>query len=126
MSSAEVIQLRPSKLLVKRRGKAKNLYPQDLSTTRPFRLWLTQSFGTPAEQRGREIRWKNYAFSWSAIEGAWAELKWIKVGQAIEVFNKKTTLHIATFARDKGGHTSEWVHPDYDIRFDRRTHKKKK
>lgn len=126
MSVAEVIPLRSETFVVKKRGRAKNLYPKDRRTTRPFRLWLTQDHGTPDEKRGREVRWKNYAFSWSAIEGGWAELKWLKSGQAIEIFNKRTSLHIATFARLKGGHTYEWVHPDYNIRFDRKTHKPKK
>lgn len=92
-------------------------YPRDWSTLRPFRLWLAKE--------KRQMRWRYYAFSWSAIEGAWAEIQWAHAGQAIEVFNTNNGQHIATFAMKPGGNVHRFVKPDYNVRFNPRTGEKR-
>lgn len=106
----------------KRPVKKIKKYPLEKGTLRPFRLWLPHERAKNGD-RGRQMSSKNYAYSWSAIEGAWMEVKWLKANQAVEVFNITNQRHIATFAKDRGGHYTEYVHKDFNIRINRRTKK---
>jgi hypothetical protein len=108
---AEVIQMdekkRKPKALAVRNKKS---YPKNRDTVRPFRLWDAKN--------KVQMQWRNYAYSWSAIKGAWAEIQWVKAGQSIEVFNTTNGQWIATFTRAPGGHFQRSVSPAFNVRFD--------
>lgn len=73
---------------------------------RPFRLM----------QGKKELRWHCYAFAWTARDGAWKASQWLKVGEAIEVFNLDTGEHIATIARKARGDWYRWVNPKWNTK----------
>lgn len=103
---AEVIQFFPKKQ--KKVIRIKSKYPIDKETVRPFRIWI-------ARER-KAMQWRNYAYSWSAIDGAWAEIQWAKANTTLEVFNITTGQHIATLVRHPGGQFERHVMAAYNFK----------
>jgi len=100
---AEVIELH----------KNKNVrYPKKQASVRPYRLW-------DAKNR-RLLQWRNYAYSWTAIRGAWDEIQWAKIHTTIEVFNIANGQHIATFKVLPGRNVHRFVKQGFNIRFNKR------
>lgn len=103
---AEVIAI--ADVIPKKKKVIKSKYPIHKKTLRPFRIWN-------AKER-KQLQWRNYAYSWSAIGGAWAEIQWMKANTSLEVFDTATGKHIATFTKQPGGHFSRWVKPDFNFK----------
>lgn len=83
-------------------------YPVNTGTVRPFRLWDAKA--------KRQLQWRNYAYTWSAIAGAWAEIQWAKPNTNIEVFDIRNGRHIATFSMRPGRNVHRFVRPDFNFR----------
>lgn len=107
---AEVIDISSRKVSTKKRT-IKSKYPVEKGTLRPFRLWDAK--------KGKQLRWRNYAFAWTAVSGAWEEIQWAKVNQSIEVFNIRTGQHIATFTMKPGNNVHRFVKSEFNFRFKR-------
>lgn len=102
---AEVINIHQAK----QARKKKSIYPINRDTLRPFRLWDAKA--------KKQLQWRNYAFVWSALDGAWKEMQWVKINTTIEVYDTTTGNHIASFTMKPGHNVHRFVKPAYNVRF---------